>query len=469
MAEERDIVIIGGGPAGYVAAIRASQLGGKVTLIENGALGGTCLNRGCIPSKSLLHSVELLHAIKNAGQHGINTSAISVDFAKMQSRKNRIIATHVAGVKGLLKGNNIEVIKGRAKLAPAMMVAITTEQGLEQSLHAEKIILATGSKPMVLPIPGADSPSGIINAESILNLESIPESLLMIGGGVIGVEMGTILAGLGCKVTIVEMMPHILPIEDAEVTAILAHALKDDGVQIYEGAKVSRIDDSGSGKLVTVAQGASEQKLEAEVVAIGVGYKPDTNDLGLEEAGVACNKGAIQVNEHMETSVPNIYAAGDAIGGLMLAYVAMAEGVVAAENAAGKNSTIDYQAVPRCTFTLPELASVGLTEEEAVAQGHDIQIGRFPFAANSMATILGERRGMVKIISAKKYGQIIGVHIIGPQATELITEVTLAMKLDATPQELITTLHGHPSLSEAIREAALDITGAAIHAMPRSK
>ena len=370
---------------------------------------------------------------------------------------------------GYIKGSPIEVIKGKATIAAAMMVEITAEQGQKQSLQAKRIILATGSKPMVLPVPGADSTSGIINAESILNLESIPESLLMIGGGVIGVEMGTILARLGCKVTIVEMMPHILPIEDAEVTAILARALKDDGLQIHEGTKVSRIDDANGKKLVTISNDDSEQKLEAEVVAIGVGYKPNIDGLGLEEAGVVFNKGGIQVNEHVETSVPNIYAAGDAIGGLMLAYVAMEEGVVAAENAMGKSSTIDYQAVPRCTFTLPELASVGLTEEEAITQGYEIQIGRFPFAANSMATILGERRGLVKIISDKKYGQIVGVHIIGPQATELITEVTLAMKLDATPQELITTIHAHPSLSEAIREAALDITGAAIHAMPRNK
>ena len=467
--EERAIVIIGGGPAGYVAAIRASQLGGKATLIENDALGGTCLNRGCIPSKSLLHSVELLQSIKNAGQHGISTSEISIDFAKMQARKNRIIATHVAGVQSLLKGNKVEIIKGRAKLAPSMMVEITAEQGQKQGVRAKKVILATGSKPMVLPIPGAGSTSGIINAESILNLESIPESLLMIGGGVIGVEMGTILARLGCKVTIVEMMPHILPIEDAEVTAILARALKDDGIQAYEGTKASRIDDANGKKLVTIANDDSEQKLEVEVVAIGVGYEPNIDGLGLEETGVVFNKSGIQVNERMETSVPNIYAAGDAIGGLMLAYVAMEEGVVAAENAMGKSSTIDYQAVPRCTFTLPELASVGLTEEEAITQGYEIQIGKFPFAANSMATILGERRGLVKIISDKKYGQIVGVHIIGPRATELITEVTLAMKLDATPQELITTIHAHPSLSEAIREAALDITGAAIHAMPRNK
>ena len=467
--EERDVVIIGGGPAGYVAAIRASQLGGKATLIESNALGGTCLNRGCVPSKSLLHSVELYQSIKNAEQHGINVNGASVDLAKMQARKSLVVSTHVSGVQSLLKGNKVEVIKGRAKLATSMQVEIDAEQGQKQTIRARKIILATGAKPIALPIPGADSPSGIMNAENILDLNYIPKSLLMIGGGAIGVEIVTILAKLGCQVTLVEMMPHILPAEDAELTSILTRALKEDKVQIYEGATVTRIEDTEGGKSVTVSDGEAEKKLEAEVVAIAVGYKPNVDGLGLDEAGVAVNKGGIQVNEHMETSVPNIYAAGDAIGGIMLAYVAMEEGMIAAENALGRDSTIDYQAVPRCTFTLPELASVGLTEEEAIAQGYQIQVGRFPFSANSMATILDERRGLVKIITEQKYGQILGVHIIGPRATELIAEATLAMKLDATPQEIVTTIHAHPTLSEALREAALDVTGETIHFLSKNR
>lgn len=467
--EERDIVIIGGGPAGYVAAIRASQLGGKVTLIESDALGGTCLNRGCIPSKSLLHAVGLYQSMKNAEQYGINATGVSIDLAKMIARKNSVKSMLVSGVQSLLAGNKVEVIKGRAKLTTSSQVEINTEQGQKQTFSAKKVILATGSKPMTLPIPGADSPSGIINAESILDIDYIPKSLLMIGGGVIGVEMATILAKLGSQVSIVEMLPHILPVEDAELTSILGRALTEDGVQIYEGTKVSQIEDIDGGKSVTVSTGGAEKKLEAEVVAIGVGYRPNTGDIGLEAAGVAVNKGAIQVNDNMETSVPNIYAAGDAIGGMMLAYVAMEEGVIAAENATGRNSAIDYQAVPRCVFTLPELASVGLTEEEAIAQEYQIQVGKFPFAANSMAAILGERKGLVKIISEQKYGQILGVHIIGPRATELIAEATLAMKLDVTPQEIIATIHSHPSLSEAFREAALDITGEAIHTLSRKR
>ncbi|MFC1931653.1 dihydrolipoyl dehydrogenase [Chloroflexota bacterium] len=461
--EEKDLVVIGGGPAGYVAAIRASQLGGKVTLIEYDALGGTCLNRGCVPSKTLLHSVELYQKMKEAEQYGIKTTGVSADLAKMMARKSAVISTHVSGVQSLLKGNQVEVIKGRARLAPSMQVEIDSGQGQKQTVQAKKIIVATGGKPITLPIPGADSPSGVISAESILALDHIPKSILIIGGGVIGVEMGTILAKLGSQVTLVEMLPHILPLEDAELTTTLSKALKDDGVEVYEGTKVSEIEDAKGGKSITVSDGKTGKKLEAEVVAIAVGYRPNTDDIGLEKAGITVSKGAIQVNEHMATNIPDIYAAGDAIGGMMLAYVAMEEGVIAAENALGKDSTIDYRAVPKCTFTLPEVASVGITEEEAIKQGYQIRVGRFPFAANSMATILGERRGLVKIITDQKYGQILGVHIIGPKATELIAEATLAMKLEVTTEEIIATVHSHPSLSEAVREAALDVTGETIH------
>ncbi len=467
--EERELVIIGGGPAGYVAAIRAARLGGKVTLIEADRLGGTCLNRGCIPSKSLLHSVELYGSVKDAAQYGINASGVSYDLAKMMARKSTVVSTLVSGVQGLLKGNGVEVINGRARLLAPRQVEVAGGDGEKQVFQAEKLIIATGARPITLPIPGADSPEGIINAESVLDLEEVPESLLMIGGGVIGVEMATFLAKLGSKVTVVEMLPHILPLEDEEMTATVSKALQDDGVDIYESAKVSAIEDKAGGKTVTVATADGEKKLETKMVAIGVGYRPDTEKLGLEEAGIAVEKGAIKVNESMATSVPGIYAAGDATGGMMLAYVAMEEGVVAAENALGKETTMDYQVVPRCVFTLPELAGVGLTEAESREQGYDVQVGKFPFAANGMAVIKGERRGQVKIITDRKYGQILGVHIVGPQATELIAEAALAMKLDVTPQEIIATMHSHPSLSEAFREAALDVSGETIHFLPSKR
>lgn len=461
--EDRELVIIGGGPAGYVAAIRAAQLGGRATVIEMDALGGTCLNRGCVPSKALLHSVELYETMKKSEQFGIMAKDISADLARMQARKNTVIKTHVSGVESLLKGNKIEVVKGCARLLPSKQVEIESGDGQKQVIQAQRVIVATGGKPISLPIPGADSSSGIINAEEILNLEKMPKSIIMIGGGVIGIEMATILAKLGCQVSVVEMLPHILPLEDAELASILAKALKDDGVQLYEGTRVSKIEDSAGGKAVVISDGKMEQKLEAEMVAIAVGYRPNTDNLGLEEAGVKTNKGAIQVNENMETGVSGVYAAGDAIGGIMLAYVAMAEGSIAAENAAGRNTAIDYNVVPRFTHSLLELASVGLTEEEARSQGYEIKTGRFPFAANSIATILGERRGLIKIISEPKYGQILGIHILGPRATELIAEATLAMKMEATVPDIVATLHTHPSLSEAMHEAALDVTGETIH------
>lgn len=461
--EERDLVIIGGGPAGYVAAIRAAQLGGRATVIEMDALGGTCLNRGCVPSKTLLHSVELYETMQKADQFGITARDVSADLAKMQARKNTVIKTHVAGVESLLNGHKVEIIRGRARLLPSLQVEVQSGDGQKQVIQAQKIILATGGKPITLPIPGADSPSGIISAEKILNLESVPKSMIMIGGGAIGIEMATILSKLGCKVSVVEMLPHILPLEDAELTAILAKALQDDGVQIYEGTKVSQIEDSTGGKAATISDGKTEQKLEAETVAIAVGYRPNTDDMGLEEAGIKLNKGAVQVNERMETGTQGIYAAGDAAGGIMLAYVAMEEGIIAAENATGHSVSINYDVVPRFAHSLLELASVGPTEEEARAQGHELKIGRFPFAANSIATILGERRGLIKIISEPKYGQILGVHILGPRATELIAEATLAMKMEATVPDIVATLHAHPSLSEAMHEAALDVTGETIH------
>jgi len=467
--EEREIVVIGGGPGGYVAAIRAAQLGGKVTLIEKDTLGGTCLNRGCIPSKALLHSVEVLQSVKEAGQYGIDVPSVSVDLARMMARKNRVVSQLVSGVGGLLSANKVEVIKGTARLKAGKQIEVNDAQGQKRTLQAQKIIIATGAKAIKLPIPGADSPTGIVPADSILNISAIPKSLLMIGGGVVGLEMTTILTRLGGKVTVVEMLPHVLPAEDEELTNIITKALQDDGVAVYTGAKVTKIEDAPGGKLVTVVARDGEKKIEAEIVAIAVGYRPNTADLGLEEAGIAAVKGAIQANQRMETNVPGIYAVGDCIGKIMLAYIAMTEGEVAADNAMGKDTCMDYNVVPRCVFLMPELAAVGLTEADAASNGFKVKVGKFPFAANGMATILGERRGLVKIVTGEKTGQILGVHIVGPRATDLIAEATLAVKLELTAEELIATIHSHPSLSEAVREAALDVTGEMIHFISRKK
>ncbi len=460
--EKRDIVVIGGGPAGYVATIKAAQLGGKVTLVEGKNLGGTCLNTGCIPTKFLLHSAENYQSIKTAERYGIRVAGVDFDLSDMQARKTELISTLVSGIQELLAANDIEVVSGQAKIAQSKQLEIDSRQGTKQFIQAEKVIIATGSKPMPLPVPGADSPD-IMDTERMLSLNHLPGSLVMIGGGVVGVEMATMLAKLGCKVSIVEMMPHLLPAQDAEIASILEDALREDGVDIYCRAEVSSIEDAEGGKLVVLTQGGVEQKLKAEAVAVSVGQKPNIEGLGLNECGIITDKGRIQVDERMQTSVPDIYAAGDVVGGMMLAYVAQAEGIVAAENTMGVDSTIDYKVIPHCIFTSPEVASVGLTEEEAVAQGYRVRIGRSPFIANGMAAILGERRGLVKIITEQEYGQILGVHIIGPQATSLIPEAALATKLELTPEEIVATMHPHPSLSEALWESALDVTGKTIH------
>ena len=393
----------------------------------------------------------------------------TINIARMQEYKSKTSATHVAGVGSLLRANKVEVINGKAKLLPSKQVEVETSAGQKMTLQAQKIIIATGAKPIRLPIPGADSPNGVFDAGLILNVTSPPKSLLMIGGGVIGLEMTIVLTRLGCKVTVVEMLPHILPLEDAEIVAVVHKALQDEGVQIYTNAKVTKIEDVPGGKACTVVAADGEKKIEAEQVAIAVGYRPNTDGMGFEEAGIAMVKGRIQTNEKMETSVPGIYAAGDCVGKIMLAYIAMTEGEVAAENAMGKNKLMSYAAVPRCVYTQPEVGAVGLTEEDAIKKGYQIKVGRYPFMANAMATILGERKGLVKMIVDAKYGQFLGVHIVGPHATELIAEATLAMKMDFSPTEILATIHSHPSLAEAVKEAALDITGETIHMPPKKR
>jgi dihydrolipoamide dehydrogenase len=466
--EKRDVVVVGGGPAGYVAAIRAAQLGGRVTLVEAEKLGGTCLNRGCIPTKFMLHSVEAYQLVKTAERYGINVSGANLELAKMQAAKNKVISALTAGVKGLLSGNGVEVLSGRAKLTSPGQIEVDSAQGKKEAINADKIILATGGKPIALPIPGADSPD-IMSVDSMLEVKELPKSLVIIGGGVVGVEMATIFAKLGSQVSLVEMMPHCLPTQDDEIALVLEEALRDSGIQVCCSARVSRIDDVDGGKAVVFSGGEAEQKIEAEAVAISVGYRPNTAGLGLEACGVAVGKGGIEVNEKMETSLPNIYAAGDVVGGMMLAYVAIAEGIVAAENARGQDSKMDYNAVPQCVFSLPAVGSVGLTEKAAVAQGYDVQVGRFPLKASGMALILGAQRGLVKVIAERKYGQLLGVHIIGLHAPCLIAEAVIAMKMEGTVGDILATIHAHPSLSEAIWEAAADVRGEAIHVLSRKK
>ncbi|MBN1383129.1 MAG: dihydrolipoyl dehydrogenase [Deltaproteobacteria bacterium] len=459
-----DVVIIGGGPAGYVAAIRVSQLGGKAILIEKDSLGGTCLNRGCIPTKALLHSVGILEAVRKANDYGVTVGEIVVDFVKMMNRKDRIVNTMVKNIGSLMKSNAVDVINGQAEVISPTEVAV--DHGQRESVKCDRIILAPGSVPSSVPIPGVEG-SGVITSNEALQLSKVPQSLLIIGGGVIGVEFATIFAKLGTKVTIVEMLPQIIPTEDPELAGALKRILERSRIKIFTGTQVTRIEDDSEGnKLISVTNGEAEEVLMAELVLVAVGRKPNIEGLGLESVGIKTERGKILVNDRMETNVPGIYAAGDAIGGVLLAHVASAEGEVAAENALGKDSVMDYTVVPHCIYTAPEVASIGLTENQAREKGIDFKVGNFPFAANPKAMIIGQRDGFVKIVSDAGSGDILGIHIFGHQATELIAEAAVALKLKASVADVAATIHAHPSLSETVREAVLDAQGIPIH-MPK--
>ena len=466
---EKDIVIIGGGPGGYVAAIRAAQLGGKVTLIEKEELGGTCLNWGCIPTKALLRGVEILDLVEAGKDYGILAGPVTVDFAKLMARKDRAVKTLVGGVSGLMKANGIEVIKGTGKLISPQKVEVVNTKQEKEIYQARKIILATGSVSAEIPIPGAKLP-GVIDSNGALTLKQIPESLVIIGAGPIGLEFGTVYAALGAKVTVLEMLPQILPSEDPEIAAALEKTLRRFKIQTLTEIKVQKIVEGPEGKLqVTAATGGEEKIFTAQYVLMAVGRKPNMEGLGLEEAGVRFSKKRIEVNDRMETNIPGVYAIGDVTGKWLLAHFASAQGEVAAKNALGQEAHLDERVVPRCVYTLPEVASVGLTEQKAREEGYEIKIGRFPFSANGKATILGERNGLVKIVADKKYDEILGVHIFGPHATDLIGEAVVAMRLEGTASDIGHAIHPHPTLTEALMEAAFDVEGTAVHIPPRKK
>jgi dihydrolipoamide dehydrogenase len=466
---DKDIVIIGGGPGGYVAAIKAAQLGGKVTLIEKDELGGTCLNWGCMPTKALLHGIEILESLERGKEFGIQADGVKVDFAKMSARKDRAVKILVSGVGGLLKANGVEVIKGSARLISPRAVQVVDEKSQSASYETRKIILATGSVSAPLPIPGAQLP-GVIDSTGALKLTRVPESMVIIGAGPIGLEFGTIFSALGSKVTLLELLPQILPSEDEEVASALEKSLRHFKIKILTGSQVKGVEESAGGKLkVSAATGEGEKAFEAELVLVAVGRKPNLDGLGLQEAGVRFGKKGIEVNSRMETNVPGVYAVGDVTGQWLLAHFAFAQGEVAAENAMGREAELDSLAVPRCVYTLPEVASVGLTEKEAKEKGYEIKVGRFPFSANGKATVLGERTGFVKIVSEVKYGEILGMNIFGPHATDLIGEAVLAMTLEGTAQDIARAIHPHPTLTEALKEAALDVDGLSLHIPPRKK
>ncbi len=464
------IVIIGGGPGGYVAAIRAAQLGAAVTLVENKYLGGTCLNVGCIPTKVLLHTSELLDLLKNdAKELGITISDYHGDWPKLQKRKTKIIKKLVGGVNGLLKNNGITQIMGTAVFVNKHQIKVISEKQDQVTTGSQVIdfdfaIIATGSKPVIPPIPGSNHPD-VITSDTALSLDAVPASLGIIGGGVIGCEFASIYNAFGCKVTIIEMLPEIVANMDADIVKPLKAKLQKDGVEIFTGTRVESIQENPDGLAITTSSPAGEKIITVAKVLLSVGRKAELDTLELAQAGIETARGAIVVNQKMQTNVPHIYAVGDCNGGVMLAHVASAEGIVAVETIIGKRSQIDFKTIPYCVYTKPELASVGMTEAQARDQGYEVKVGTFPMAVNGKAMIMGETTGVVKYVTDAATGEILGLHMAGPRATDLIVEGALAIRLEATVAELMATIHAHPTVGEALMEAAHAVNGEAIHLM----
>ena len=456
------LVIVGGGPGGYVAAIRAAQLGAEVTLIEKEKVGGTCLNVGCIPTKVLAHTSDLLEELKEAKKIGIDIEGgAKVNWSKLQNRKNYVIKRLVSGVSGLLAANKVKVINGTGKLQADNVVLAVKEDGTTEEIKYDKLVIASGSTTFVPPIEGKEL-TGVIDSTGALNLDKVPSSLVVIGGGVIGIELANIFNSMGCKVTVIEMMQHILPPIDREISEMLKNKLIKDGIEIHTNHKVTKIEESSEGLKVSFS-GEKDLVVNAEKVLIAVGRTANIKDLNLEAVGIKTERTYIVVNDKMETNIKNIYAIGDCTGKNMLAHVASDQGIVAVENIMGKNKEMDYKTVPACVYTKPELATVGLTEEQAKEKGIDYKVGKFPLIANGKSLIMNETTGIIKVISDKKYDEILGVHILGPRATDLIAEAALALRLEATTEEIITTVHAHPTVGEAIREAVLAVNKEAIH------
>ncbi len=460
-----DVIVIGAGPGGYVAAIRAAQLGLKTAIVDKEWLGGVCLNVGCIPSKALLKNAEIAHTLRERGKEfGFSFENLRLDYGAAVKRSRRVSSRLTRGVGFLMKKNKIEVHMGAARLSARDTVQVTAEDGQVSELKAANIIIATGARPAMIPGAEADGEKILTYRQAILQ-EKLPESVVIIGSGAIGVEFATIWRAYGVEVTIVEMLPRIVPLEDEEISAELAKAFKKRRINVLTGRRVERIVPTDDGVRVTVSGEAGEQTLEAGQALVSIGFRPNSGGLGLEEAGVRLDaRGFIEIDARMATNVPGIWAIGDVTGKLMLAHVASAQGIVAAERIAGAETiTLKYENMPRATYCQPQIASFGLTEAQARERGYEVRIGRFPFQANGKALGLGESAGWVKIVTDAKYGEILGAHLIGPEVTELLPELTLAQMMEITTAEIARNVHAHPTLSEVLMEAAHAAEGHAIH------
>ncbi|NWG33341.1 MAG: dihydrolipoyl dehydrogenase [Chloroflexi bacterium] len=465
MAENFDVVVIGAGPAGYVAAIRAAQLKQKVAIVDKQWLGGVCLNVGCIPSKSLLKNAEVAHTLRERGKDfGFSFDNLKLDYSVAVKRSRQNSDRLTKGVGFLMRKNNIAVFMGEARLTKPTVVSVTDKDGKTTELSAKNIIVATGASAAVPAAWKVDGEKVVTYWEAILQ-EKLPKSVIVIGSGAIGVEFSTVWNSYGVDVTIVEMLPRLVPLEDEEISKELEKEFKKRGIKSLTGHKVESVEAAKTGVKVKVSAEGKETVLEADQALVAIGFRPNSKGLGLEEVGVKINeRGFVEINEKMQTSVPNIYAIGDVTGKLMLAHVGSAMGIVAAEViASAETVTLDYEMMPRATYCQPQIASFGLTEAQAKERGYSVRIGRFPFQANGKALGLGDYGGFVKIVVDEKYGEILGAHMIGPEVTELLPELTLARMMELTPHEIARNVHAHPTLSEVLMEAAHGAGGTPIH------
>jgi dihydrolipoamide dehydrogenase len=458
-----DVVVLGAGPGGYVAAIRAAQLGAKVTVVERDALGGVCLNWGCIPTKTLIHTAELYRKLQHADEYGLKVKGATVDMKALIARKNDVVKKNTSGIRALFKGHGIDVVKANAEVVAPGRVRAGGEQ-----IHARSIIVATGSSPGEIPGLDVDGERVITSTEA-LDMTKVPKRVLVIGAGALGAEFACIWNALGAEVHLVEMMPNVLPLEDEELTKRLASIFKKRGINVHTKTMVKELDTSKKGVHVQLA-GPKAGSLEVDLVLVGIGRWFNSEAVADSRLGVKLSdNGQILVNDRMATSVPGVYAIGDVTGKTMLAHGASAEGLVAAANALGDDKKMDYRVVPTCNFTTPEVASVGMTEKEAVEAGIDVKVGRFSFMASGRAHTLGETEGMVKIVGDAATDEVVGVHVMGAEAGELIASGALAMSMEATVDEVAHTIHTHPTLSETIMEAAENYLGLGIHTPPKKK
>jgi dihydrolipoamide dehydrogenase len=458
-----DVIVVGSGPGGYVTAIRASQLGLKTAVVEKENLGGVCLNWGCIPTKALLKSAQVFEYVKHAEDFGIKVSEYDKDFNAVVNRSRQVANGMSGGVQFLMKKNKITVIDGFGKVQPGKKVAVTAEDGKETVYSANHIIIATGARSRELPSLPQDGKK-IIGYRQAMTLDKQPEKLVVVGSGAIGIEFAYFYNSMGTDVTVVEYLPNIVPLEDEEVSKQLERTFKKSGIKVMTSSEVTGVDTSGDGCKVTVKTKKGEEVLDADIVLSAVGIAPNVEGIGLEDVGIAADRGRIMVNDYYQTTVPGYYAIGDIVKGPALAHVASAEGILCVEKIAGHNvEPLDYGNIPGCTYCFPEVASVGMTEKAAKEAGYDLKVGKFPFSASGKASASGHKDGFIKVIFDAKYGELLGAHMIGSNVTEMIAEAVLARKLETTGHEILKAVHPHPTLSEAFMEATAAAYDEVIH------